>query len=131
MEKIISIEEKSFNLNDEDDWGRDYEGFIIKTDKQEILIGISNYQSCCEDWGYFMSHDDFSEFIGANFISVKVVDEALKVKQVEELEYANVMFVNIETSNGLLQFVAHNTHNGYYAHEAIVKSVQLSHSESL
>ena len=28
------------------------------------------------------------------------------------------MFVNINTSNGLLQFAAYNNHNGYYGHNA-------------
>lgn len=27
------------------------------------------------------------------------------------------MFINVETTNGLLQFVAYNEHNGYYGHE--------------
>ena len=32
------------------------------------------------------------------------------------------MFVNINTSNGALQFAAYNEHNGYYGHEAVVIS---------
>jgi tRNA(Ile2) C34 agmatinyltransferase TiaS len=38
-----------------------------------------------------------------------------------------VMFVNIETNEGTLQFVAYNEHNGYYGHIAKVQSMQLSH----
>ena len=42
-----------------------------------------------------------------------------------------VMFVNITTSKGVLQFVAYNEHNGYYGHSACVISKQLNHEECL
>lgn len=117
MEKILKIEETSFD-------GKD--GFVITTDQQEIKLGIDNGQSCCENWGYFMSEDDLSEFVGSNLISVKVVDTALKRRdEIEDLYEGDAMFVNIETSNGLLQFVAYNEHNGYYGHEACVISKQV------
>ena len=53
---------------------------------------------------------------------------------IEELEYLDsggAMFVNLETSEGLLQFVAYNAHNGYYGHEAVLVSKQLNHEERL
>jgi len=117
MEKILKIEETSFD-------GKD--GFVITTDQQEIKLGIDNGQSCCENWGYFMSEDDLSEFVGSNLIAVKVVDTALKKwDEIEDMYEGDAMFVNIETSNGLLQFVAYNEHNGYYGHEACVISKQV------
>ena len=33
------------------------------------------------------------------------------------LDAGSAMFINVETTNGLLQFVAYNEHNGYYGHE--------------
>lgn len=124
MEKIISISEFD---------SRDTSGFHITTDKQVITLEIDNGQRCCESWGYFMSHDDFTEFLGAELTDVKIVDEALKVYDGLDLDdvYMQIMFVNIGTSRGLLQFVAHNSHNGYYSHTASVKSNQLTASESL
>ena len=117
MEKILKIEETSFD-------GKD--GFVITTDQQEIKLGIDNGQCCCENWGYFMSEDDLSEFVGSNLIAVKVVDTALKKwDEIEDMYEGDAMFVNIETSNGLLQFVAYNEHNGYYGHEACVISKQV------
>jgi hypothetical protein len=117
LEKILKIQETSFD-------GKD--GFVITTDQQEIKLGIDNGQCCCEEWGYFMSEDDLSEFIGSNLISVQVVSTALKKWDVIENIYdGDVMFVNIQTSNGLLQFVAYNEHNGYYGHEACVISKQV------
>ena len=35
----------------------------------------------------------------------------------EDLDAGSAMFINVETTNGLLQFVAYNEHNGYYGHE--------------
>ena len=111
-----------------------YEGVEIITDKQAIRLGISSGQSCCENAGYFVS-DDVTPFIGAELIGLKITDTALKTYSPDEVpacDYGgDVMFVDIETNRGVLQFVAYNDHNGYYGHEAIVVSDQLNHSENL
>lgn len=54
MEKILRIEEISQDYTD---------GYAIITNKQTIKLLISNSQSCCEEWGYFMSDDDLEYFI--------------------------------------------------------------------
>lgn len=127
MEKILRIEETNFKRK-ESDWNN-YEGYQIITDKQTIKLGISDGQSCCERSGYFMSEDDFSEFIGANLIDLAITDTCLNTKKLEaeELYESDLMFVNLNTNKGLLQFVAYNSHNGYYGHSAVVVSQQLSH----
>lgn len=124
MEKIISIAEYQDN---------NYDGFLIKTDIQEIKLLIGNGQSCCESWGYFMSHNDITEFIGAEISDISIVDELLNVTQLSEIndDECSTMFVNIMTSMGLLQFVAYNSHNGYYGHTAKVISNQLTALETL
>lgn len=128
MEKIIKITEKSFNTSKYDD----YDGFIIQTDKQLIKLGISNGQSCCETYGYFMSDDNLEEFVGASLLSLNIVDDCLLPKKLEDDFYeGGTMFVNIETDKGTLQFTAYNSHNGYYSHEAVVISEQLNHDEYL
>lgn len=102
-----------------------YSGYEIKTNTRTITAAIANYQSCCESWGYLMSQDDFSEFIGRKLIGVKVVDDKLQVypfEQSHDQEDLTAMFVNFETDNGTLQFVAYNSHNGYYGHEVFLKS---------
>mgnify|MGYP006374940981 FL=1 len=131
MEKILRIEETNFKTK-ENDWNS-YEGYKIITDKQTIKLGISNEQSCCERSGYFMSEDDFSEFIGANLIDLAITDTCLNTKKLEEEELyePDLMFVNLNTDKGLLQFVAYNSHNGYYGHSAVVVSEQLNHEEVL
>lgn len=122
-EKILKIEEKGFQVLGGYTY---YEGFIITTDKQTILIGIDNEPQCCEDWGYFMTNDDVSEFIGAELIDIKVVDECLSVEKVPEIYEGGAMFINFETTAGTLQFTAYNEHNGYYGHSAVIVSRELN-----
>ncbi len=132
MEKILRIEETTFKKT-KDDW-QSFDGFQIITDLQTIQIGISNDQSCCESFGCIITNDETKEFIGAELKSLAIVDTALNNKKIEELEYLDsggAMFVNLETSEGLLQFVAYNEHNGHYGHEAVLVSKQLNHEEEL
>lgn len=99
------------------------DGFTIKTDSEEVSLGIGMAQDCCEVFGYFMSQDDLSQFIGAELLNVEVVDNCLVTNEL--LPYAcrmgDTMFVNIITNRGVLQFIAYNSHNGYYGHLAWAK----------
>ena len=153
-ERIVKIEE--FVGNDFDDDGDDYgySGYKIHTDKQVISLLISNYQSCCESWGYLMSEElnEGDDFIGANIISIAEVDVDLKEKEVDIIsdvshtseepddddddddddDYGeNTVFINIHTDRGTLQFKAYNSHNGYYGHDVRVHSEQLKLEETL
>ena len=131
-EKILRIEEAIFKTSP-DDW-QSFEGFQIITDLQTIEIGFSDSQSCCEAFGCIITNDETSEFIGAELIGISITDTALNNRKIEQLEYLDkggAMFVNFETSEGLLQFVAYNAHNGYYGHEAVLFSKQLNHNVGL
>jgi len=135
MEKILKIEE----ITEGEEYLDGKSGYAITTDKQVVKLLIDNYQSCCESWGYFMTEDNVDEFIGADLIDISLTDTALNTKKLEEHNLdpndkwvkTGIMFVNLNTSKGLLQFVAYNVHNGYYGHEAYVYSEQLNHSEWL
>lgn len=133
MEKILRIEEGSFK--NEDRWPSSFDGFIITTDKQAIKMGISDGQSCCENWGYLMSEDDLEQFQGAKLLKIEVTDtDKNKAELKEEYEYTDeggVMFIDIVTDKGVLQFTAYNCHNGYYGHEAVVISSHLNLSEGV
>lgn len=135
MEKILRIEEiENLKHTPEDGWSSHFDGYKITTDAQEILILISNGQSCCESFGYVVSEDDVQDFVGADLSSVKVVDTGINEKMVEagsSLDEGDIMFVNLETSKGILQFAVYNSHNGYYGHSGIVKSTQVSKSVGL
>jgi hypothetical protein len=134
MEKILKIEEKTFS-KDVNGWNK-FDGYEITTDSQVIKIGIDNGQCCCEDWGYLITNDNINEFIDSNLISISIVDSLLDKKNIELVERlkdyeCSAMFVNFETNIGLLQFVAYNSHNGYYSHEAVLISKELNVSENL
>ena len=131
-EKILAIREVTIN---------GYDGYLIITDKQEIELSIANGQDCCERWGYFMSEDNTEDYIGANLIDIELTDTALneaKMKEEKVDSFINgswyeggIMFVDLKTDKGVLQFVAYNEHNGYYWHEAKVISTFLTHDENL
>ncbi|WP_163051659.1 DUF7448 domain-containing protein [Bacillus cereus] len=129
-EKIISIEEDTFESSK--GCGH-YDGFNIVTDKQTIKLGISNEQNCCENWGYFLSEDNPVDFLGSELLRIEVTDTSLNKSNLPEygLDEGDVMFIDLVTSKGVLQFAAYNEHNGYYGHEAVVISKQLNLTEYL
>lgn len=100
MEKIIAINEYENGRAD---------GFEILTTQQTIKLLISNSQGCCENWGYFLSEDNLQDFIGANLLNIKLTDTVLNKVKFDEIGFyeGGLMFVDIETSNGVLQFVAY------------------------
>lgn len=119
-------------------------GFKITTDQQTITLAIDDRASCCETWGYFLTEDDTEKFVGAHLLGIKITDtnrsnrnftsgwdEVKDSKPTEHLDSGDVMFVDIQTDRGTLQFVAYNAHNGYYGHEARVTSTQLTESRTL
>ncbi len=111
-------------------------GFEVHTSEQVIRLCIDNISSCCEQWGWFWCNDNPQDFVGAQLLDVKLTDTALNAAPLDEngnvREFAgSLMFVNLETDRGTLQFVAYNDHNGYYGHEARVQCRQLNHSEHL
>jgi len=130
-ETILTISETSFDSNNS--LYNNTDGYIITTSSQEIRVGIYNQQDCCEDWGYFISEDDLNRFIGSQLLEIKITDELLKQGHfdVNSIYEGGVMFVDFITSKGVFQFVAYNSHNGYYGHRAGIVSKQLNYNEVL
>lgn len=132
MEAILSIKETTFR-KDENDWDS-FAGYEIITDKQTIKIGISEGQSCCERFGYFITEDNLSEYIGSDLISISQTNTVMDTQTIDELhlyDAPNTMFITFETTKGTFQFVAYNSHNGYYGHDAIIISEQLNIEDRL
>lgn len=123
-EIIISIEEIT-NKKEGGHYGG-YDGFRIHTTKQIIEIGISNEQSCCEDWGYFFTNDKPKSFYGAELYKIEVVDEILQKEKLVNTYDGGITFIDFVTSQGILQFTMYNSHNGYYSHHGYIKSIQLN-----
>ena len=130
METIEKIEKMQNGKDGAEKWSS-YEGYEVLTTKQKIRLGISEGQSCCESTGFFWMNDKPEEFIGAQVNSVTITDQALNTEKAPEVYDGGVMYVNIETDRGTLQFTAYNAHNGYYGHSAIVRCEQLNHDTTL
>ncbi len=122
MEKILEIKEYSYN---------GWDGFTIKTDKQTITLFIDNIHSYCESFGFLTSEDDFVDFIGAELIGVTKIDDKLRTCSNITDDEKNYLFINVNTSIGLLQFTAYNFHNGYYGNQVKITSNQLSIDENI
>lgn len=117
---------------------RRMEGYKIVTSKQNIFVLIDAEQFCCESWGYdacssegiITSNDDFNDFIGAELVDVAIISpgthkEVKIYSKLLDISYDgdedNAEFVNLNTTNGLLQFAVYNSHNGYYGHDIYIK----------
>jgi hypothetical protein len=134
-EKITEIRDASHTEVASVEFSR-FDGYEVVTTEQTIRLLIDNSQSCCETWGYFWCNDNPQEFVGAEVRGVSVTDTALNTKKLDEKDCndrdeGGIMFVNIDTDRGVLQFVAYNSHNGYYGHVACVECKQLTCSEGL
>lgn len=122
--KIQSIEEIKDYKPESEYWG--YDGYAIKTEGDSIYILISNMQSCCESWGYLASDDKFEQYIDAELLKLEVVSEDKAIIDVGDMYEGGAIFVNVETSLGLLQFAVYNAHNGYYGHTVRIISKELN-----
>lgn len=135
-ETILRIEEFTGRRPPGGESWESQDGFAIVTTRQTVHLGIGNYQSCCESWGYFLTEDDTDKFLGAVLTGITVTDTnrasaELNTKHGIPVYEGDTMFVDIETDRGVLQFVAYNAHNGYYGHTATVRSTQLDHEVTL
>ena len=120
IENVEGVSAKD-KINQKFMWYDHYDGVHIKTEQNEIWFLINNDQNCCEEWGYLSSEDDYSEFIGAEYRgydNIKTGDLDQKLPGTWEEEQGTV-FLNVNTSKGMLQFAVYNNHNGWYAHEVL------------
>lgn len=68
-------------------------------------------------------------------LDIKITNKEQKIgmlsQYVKKLYDGDVLFVDLITSEGVLQFVAYNAHNGEYGHHAVVISNQIHYETSL
>lgn len=132
MEIIKKIEKIGFKVGK-----TEYMGYAIRTDLQDIKIGIDDKPQCYENYGCIYTNDDISDFTGAELKDIQIVNNALNNKRLNialcnaKIDLDKIMFVNFETNKGTLQFVAYNDHKGYYGHDVILMSRQLNHEDCL
>lgn len=140
-EKIIKKEPPEFTYRKNVDYGEeeiilDYKSIIIKEtydninfiDKNDIFVGFDYYRSCCEDFGWYLSnkvngkanvHKDKLEgyFFDINKESLSYGDDMniLTLKLIHEIK--KPIYLNL-----------FNYHNGYYAHDVLIKNKDKKHS---
>lgn len=128
-EIISSIREQGFEVKHSK-----FEGFVVETNKQKISIGIEKGRWCCESSGYLCSEDNPQDFMGSELLNIIRVDRSLIVREatlLDDLQSGDAIFIDLETSKGILQIVVYNSHNGYYGHDAVVISRELNLEMSL
>jgi hypothetical protein len=135
MDQIHKIEEITNYKPDKEHW-RTYDGYKITTRLQEILVLVSNEQSCCESWGYLTTSDDLDYYLGADLLGVQIVDlnydtRLAKIKGSRSLYEGDMVFVRFQTSRGPFEMAVYNGHNGYYGHHGQIISRDLSAGWSL
>lgn len=116
--QIISI--KGYEDIVFDSLNHNYEGYVIETTQETILILIDNQASCCEIFGHVCSDDDFSKYKKAVISDIIRVDEALDTLPIEKDYKGEAIFINVVTNIGTIQFALYNSHNGYYGHHVNV-----------
>jgi len=103
---------------------QEMDGYKIETEKHTVYVLIDNGQNCCENWGYFSSEDDTSQYIGAELNEINLTDIALNKQKFEESDYyddaGGIQFVDFLTNKGVFQLAVYNAHNGYYGHGILV-----------
>jgi hypothetical protein len=98
-----------------------------------ISFKIQQGQECCEEYGLLTSEDDVQSFIGAELLDITITQqfgiydgEEYITQELNEFIRCggdtNVVFITFETSNGPLQFVFYNIHNGWYGHSVTIFS---------
>ncbi|MCD7113446.1 hypothetical protein [Limosilactobacillus agrestis] len=88
-----------------------------KADFQNFVLGIDDYQDCCEDFGSFS--DDIPEQL---FVKAIYSDEELTKEQAERLSLSDeeadaaMTFKLVDGDDKEYYFGVYNDHNGYYSH---------------
>lgn len=93
--------------------GNDGDGKIVLTFADgTTLMFYDNARSCCES-RFITTDDNLPAFEGAVFQGAEV-REGPTVDAGSYGDVSEVEFLDLKTSNGVVQFVTHNEHNGYY-----------------
>lgn len=134
MAKILSIRQTEVKIGKSQD--QNLEGFEVRTETDTHFVGISNFQDCCEEWGYLVTEDEPEEFVGCELLHVCYTGElhgelfTRAIEEIPSLDYGDVYFVTFETDRGSFQIAAYNSHNGYYGHKvAYLKNGKELHEE--
>lgn len=140
--KIKSIQKvKDYNIKT---FSEKFYGYIITLeDDSEIKVLIEQIMYCCEDYNvvillpfYKIKNNNLSDQEELNNIEIKTINfgreihseykDQAKYKQIPSISVTwekeiNFAIINMNTSNGLVQIVIYNYHNGNYKHNMYVE----------
>ena len=120
LKEFTNTNDESFYDDEDNRYVSSWFGFIIETENKFIYLLIDANSDCCEDFGYFTTHDNLEDFIGSNLIKFEVSNPRIGSQMI--FEYINVLdceFINFFTDKGDFQLTVYNNHNGYYGHNII------------
>lgn len=87
-----------------------------------VIQGVRGEIYCCKEDIFLETYEPVLE---RELKNVYVTDTKLGTivsNMKEDLDAGSAMFINVETTRGLLQFAAYNEHNGYYGHDVLLVS---------
>lgn len=97
---------------------------IVLDNDEEIIVGIEEFQSCCEVYGYYMEYPDGYNTLH-DCIGLQIIDftdgsshrRCSYISYTESGKYSNNLTININTTAGVISCTLYNEHNGYYPHD--------------
>ena len=109
MKQIKTI--KEVRQNDDD-----YTGYQVCSKEGDVKAEalISNIQDCCESWGCDLVTKVEGEF---DIIGSKMIDKSTN----EDGDVQGKILLLVNTTKGPIKIWLWCNHNGYYAHEVIIK----------
>ena len=116
-------------------------GFEVITSKQNIKLLMDEWDERYHNHGYFWCNDNLECFIDAKLKDIIIAHKPISEKQMKKNNVGNfhkrynddgIMFVNIGTDRGILQFVAYNkNYNGFSGSKVKIISKQIKYSIEL
>ena len=99
---------------------KNYEGYRIKTEQDNIKFVVDNSRNLGECWGYLSSPEDLKDYIGSEYLGY-FSDSQNEVKLTGNVKkLTNCQFLNIKTSNGDIDFVVYNAYGNFYHKEILL-----------
>ena len=89
---------------------------VLKGDK-ELVFKISNGQSCCEVYGYYMMENNKEVNKLSNHIGSTVKNVEYCISDDKEDDYKYNCKITVYTDKGDFMIILYNEHNGYYPHD--------------
>lgn len=130
--KILEIIEGGIPQNDDRNYYNGSDGVLIKTDAEDIRIGIDGYQSCCEHFGYNLLYPNdlkAEDFIGEEIMGVFAITEC--PADLDSYAYNDGVTYGVATNKGVIVLNVFNSHNGYYGHGYSFTSKNINESGTL